>query len=1029
MSRVDVDAVLNGLKGFQRDAVAHVIDRFYGEGSHTGSGRFLIADETGLGKSVVARGVIAKAIQHLERDDDVDRIDVVYICSNADLANQNLRRLNVTGDQHLAMSTRLTLLARESHRLSADAPLDGKKVNLVSFTPGTSFKEGGWRQGSKEERALLATLLDRLTSADASDRRASRVLLRGAVRSLDRFTRFVDDFARDLDADGGADERIVEAFAARIRSDGTWDRFLDVRAQTRDVEILTDDAWHRAADLTATLRQHLAFAGVDALEPDLVILDEFQRFRHLLDPNASEASALADNLFSHGRAKVLLLSATPYKPFTTTDDADDDHARDFLATVRFLARGDHRAVEDIEEALRRHRENLVHGSDASESATAVRRALLPLMSRSERPPLSTSQDMVVERPLDGGVPSADEIADWVALQQLAQHIDARIDIEHWKSIPYFATFMDTYRSGSRTRALLDADDGAAARLLAAAASVAPDDVEHRRAIEHRSGLLRSLAGDTIGRGWWKLLWMPPSMPYLEPGPVYGSIEGDVTKHVVFSSWNGVPTAISALLSHEAERRATATRSNDADGSDSTLRRLGWRLTPEGRPASMSTLALFWPHPALAERHDPLAFARASGAVATADAVAATRDVPDSEGTGEAWEAFFATPGRAPTGTKRITSLVGRATRASAGAAPIEDDGAGNLATYVRHALDVRETAESTHPDLGVLGAHAPGAIAYRAMRSVAGDDASPNGLWSAAWQLSLALRALFDRPATALLIDQVTDSESQRYWRSVLDYCADGNLQAVLDEYLYQLRSELGGGLLDDEGLAVAAQMASSALRLTTATLQGHDATADRVPIRFRTRFAVRYGGKHTDADAAVAARQSDVRAAFNSPFAPFVLASTSVGQEGIDFHWWSHAVVHWNLPSNPVDFEQREGRVHRFMGHAVRKNVAERHRHAALNSDGPAWDAAFAAAEQDASSLGEFAPWWVYPGDARIQRRIATFTLSREHARYERLRHSLTLYRLTLGQARQEDMLHLLEQRGLETVEGSAIDLRPPRS
>ena len=28
-----------------------------------------------------------------------------------------------------------------------------------------------------------------------------------------------------------------------------------------------------------------------------------------------------------------------------------------------------------------------------------------------------------------------------------------------------------------------------------------------------------------------------------------------------------------------------------------------------------------------------------------------------------------------------------------------------------------------------------------------------------------------------------------------------------------------------------------------------------------------------------------------------------------------------WNLLSNPVDFEQREGRVHRFMGHAERKN------------------------------------------------------------------------------------------------------------
>ena len=52
MSSVDVAAVMAGLKGFQRSAVDHVIDRFYGDASGAASGRFLIADETGLGKSI-----------------------------------------------------------------------------------------------------------------------------------------------------------------------------------------------------------------------------------------------------------------------------------------------------------------------------------------------------------------------------------------------------------------------------------------------------------------------------------------------------------------------------------------------------------------------------------------------------------------------------------------------------------------------------------------------------------------------------------------------------------------------------------------------------------------------------------------------------------------------------------------------------------------------------------------------------------------------------------------------------------------
>src|SRR5699024_2953196 len=133
-------------------------------------------------------------------------------------------------------------------------------------------------------------------------------------------------------------------------------------------------------------------------------------------------------------------------------------------------------------------------------------------------------------------------------------------------------------------------------------------------------------------------------------------------------------------------------------------------------------------------------------------------------------------------------------------------------------------------------------------------------------------------------------------------------------------------------------------------------------------RFALRYGAAAKDAEIL---RAPEVRNAFNSPFRPFVLASTSVGQEGIDFHWWSHSVVHWNLPSNPVDFEQREGRVNRVGGHAVRKNVASAHGRdalAAAQSGQHPWQCAFDAA-LDHGELGEFSPWWIYPGDARVER------------------------------------------------------------
>src|SRR5205085_10113379 len=130
-----------------------------------------------------------------------------------------------------------------------------------------------------------------------------------------------------------------------------------------------------------------------------------------------------------------------------------------------------------------------------------------------------------------------------------------------------------------------------------------------------------------------------------------------------------------------------------------------------------------------------------------------------------------------------------------------------------------------------------------------------------------------------------------------------------------------------------------------------------------------------TEAVRSVQVRQQDVRSAFNSPFWPFVLTTTSAGQEGIDFHWWCSAIVHWNTPANPVDFEQREGRVHRFGGHAVRRNVAANHRTAALASgDSDVWRAAYDAARAESGSLGDFAPYWVYPGVAKIERHVMPY-------------------------------------------------------
>ena len=200
-----------------------------------------------------------------------------------------------------------------------------------------------------------------------------------------------------------------------------------------------------------------------------------------------------------------------------------------------------------------------------------------------------------------------------------------------------------------------------------------------------------------------------------------------------------------------------------------------------------------------------------------------------------------------------------------------------------------------------------------------------------------------------------------------------------------------------------------------------------------RANFAAAYGQRSDDEKSV--SRNESLSAAFNSPFWPFVLVSTSIGQEGLDFHLWSHAVVHWNLPSNPVDLEQREGRVHRYKGHVVRKNIAETLSSSLQpNAGADIWEDIFnLAAENRTAGESEMVPYWVYPqGSAKIERHVPLLPFSRDASELPRLKNSLAAYRLAFGQPRQEDLVEFLRRNHSESeieslVQKFQIDLRPP--
>ena len=332
----DPETVLVGLKDFQRDTVDYVYDRMYQ--SRDPATRFLVADEVGLGKTLVARGLTAKAVRHLQER----RSNGSMLSTSAQTPtspNRTSAASHSPGFQSFTGATRLTMLPLELHDLTRN------ELNFVAFTPGTSFNLRS-SMGRVEERALLHVLLRRIWGSRAVTTSGGYRLLQGGVKRLDDFKWYIKRIEKR-----SIDHQLLQDFAAAIeRHDagahrsghlGLRDRFDELSSTFRRARReRPDEDWRARSRLIGALRQLLAATCIDALEPDLVILDEFQRFRDLLDAD-SDAAELAQSLFNYKDVRTLLLSATPYKMYSVSDEADDDHYRDFLRTAAFLM-GDER---------------------------------------------------------------------------------------------------------------------------------------------------------------------------------------------------------------------------------------------------------------------------------------------------------------------------------------------------------------------------------------------------------------------------------------------------------------------------------------------------------------------------------------------------------------------------------------------------------------------------------------------------------------------------------------------------------------
>lgn len=1054
-------AVLSELKDFQRATVSYVFDKIYA--SQALRRRFLIADEVGLGKTLVAKGIIAKAAEHLLENEGKRRIDVVYICSNQSIARQNISRLTLVEQPKNEVPPRLTLLPlylRDLHR---------NAFNFVSFTPGTSFDFGS-SGGIGDERALMYNMIRR--NWHFGSRVGPQRLLQCQVGD-DNWQALIEKYSKKK-----IDPKLKNAYLLKLVDNGLHEEFRELSEKVARYKYqarVPGDLQNRRYRLIGNMRQLLAEVCIEMLEPDIVVMDEFQRFKNLLDAS-DETGRLAQLVFQRPKTRILLLSATPYKMYTMYQECGrEDHYKDFFETVGFLT-DSAPSLNRLKNDLQRYRELLVNGNLANDDAfhslhQSIETSLRRIMVRTER--LGATQDrsgMLENSPCDASVLKPVDLGAFRLLDRITKELNLGDAVEYWKSAPYLVNLMDQH--GYKLKVAVDQCKRKPSS-LAAVFRESPlglltwEAIRRFQRIPAQNARLRGLIQNKVAGGGWQLLWVPASMPYYRTsrGPYADKRLSGFTKSLVFSSWKIAPKAIAMLTSYEAERRMVTAKYPQADYEKERKRaRLLQFNVSSGRRGGMNLFNLIYPCVTLATRIDPLVtsapMSTNSGpptlskvAKAIQREVARLLDPITSPFKSQAgrpderwyWVALAALDRQyAPEQVERWFENKSNGKAWTSLSKTTGSDSEGRFSMHVeefqaafRKLPEMGRVPKDLEEVVSKVAMASPAVAALRGLcRIPQGKGGASPELLQAAAVVGMGFRNLFNQPESMAMVRSLHRARESHYWKAALSYCLRGNLQSVIDEYLHMLVDSLGlTRKTDDEALAEIAEAIYSSASLRAVNLNFDEIVTqtdadiyDLVPRSMRCRFAMRFDdGRNEEHGSEV--RKEHVRNAFNSPFRPFVLATTSIGQEGLDFHQYCHEIYHWNLPANPVDLEQREGRVHRYKGHVIRRNLAGAYPlkglEGVLSPGQDPWRLIFEKARQarpdDANDL---VPFWIFEGkgDYKIRRYVPLLPLSRENEQLGHLLASLAAYRLVLGQPRQEDLLNFIQRQIGQGIESERL-------
>lgn len=1041
--------IMNGLKDFQKATVDR-IDYLYRHGQR----RILVSDEVGLGKTLIARGTVAK-LALLRRDEGDNLVKVVYVCSNAAIADQNLRKLRITSEvkTESASSSRLSMQHLNIFRQENDAELLNRYIQLIPLTPDTSFRMTAGT-GTKEERALMFVFLKRLPELEGYLPELEVAMTDYATSGWNAWCKkwYENEAVACNEKSGGRYFAYMLEYLHRELSQ-TWHNGITFMAGIKDLcERIRLNVGKRVGEngIIGQLRVIFAKISLSKLEPDLVIMDEFQRFKYLLNSDPESETGMLANRFFHAKdVRMLLLSATPYKMYSTPEEIDeariDEHYSEFLSVMSFLNEGtvsEGQFLTVWKDYSVKLKELTLGDTSILSAKDAAEEAMYQTVCRTERISARENADIIDDS--DVHVPLAvleQDIRSYVQAQKLLDQIGANyhVPVDYIKSTPYLMSFMRDYQLKRNVEQYFKKNPSELGKIRKDTFWLDRNAIDRYERLPANNARLERVMGTILQKGVENLLWIPPSKPYYELQGVFKGAES-MSKTLVFSSWEMVPRMIASMISYEAERRSVGKLARDYQDRDVHYFYTGEKRYPSARmnfsvnngvPTGMYLFCLIYPSRFLTDCYDPISCMNEG--LSIQDIQKSVRKKIEEK----LWR--FEGTGRGITDRRwyYIAPLLlddpeyaRHWLNSGAQLADYDNDEKENRAKgFYAHLETITGLYDTAlQEDYSSLGRKPEDLAEVLTEMAIASPAVCINRTYRhylvegevlESYMPSQIARVFINRmntPESTAAVELVCGRKSDDgHWMNLLTYCRQGNLQAVFDEYAHIISS----GIDHDDTLIKQIHrqiLESMDIRTTQYSIDTYRSFQKRAhgdkegPTNIRTHFAVAFtkgDGKEKDTD-----RKKTIRNAFNSPFRPFVLATTSIGQEGLDFHSYCRRIVHWNLPSNPIDLEQREGRINRFECLAIRQNIAKRYGNISFSKD--VWEEMFAEASRVEKNTGssDLIPFWgLRETDdmVKIERLVPMYPFSRDGLAYERLIKILSMYRLTLGQARQEELLEYL--------------------